>query len=100
MPGAIPGWVANLVHESNFQSANATFCRCSPSNIPSGSWSVSSLRRRDPSRYRRRRIRCCDRIVGSGRELLKSEIALCKLAPSKSAVPSTRRSDAGGFHFQ
>jgi hypothetical protein len=76
MPGAIPGWVANLVHESNFQSAEATFYRCSPSNIPSGSWIVSSLRRRDPSRYRRRRIRCCDwRNVGSGRELLRSEIA-------------------------
>jgi hypothetical protein len=100
MPGAIPGWVAHLVHESNFQSADATFCRCRPSNFPSGSWIVSSLRRQDPSSYRRRCIRCCNWNVGSGRELLRSEIALCKLSPSKSAVSSTRRSDVGGFHFR
>ena len=28
VPGGIPGWVASLVHEFGFQSAEATFHRC------------------------------------------------------------------------
>src|ERR1700747_26652 len=28
VPGGIPGWVANLVHEFSFQSAKAAFYRC------------------------------------------------------------------------
>ena len=28
VPGGIPGWVASLVHEFDFQSAEATFHRC------------------------------------------------------------------------
>ena len=39
VPSGIPGWVASLLHEFGFQSAEATFRRCvDPSNFPSGSW--------------------------------------------------------------
>ena len=94
MPGGIPGWVANLVHVSNFQSAEAT----SVGAVPAISLLAHGLyhpRGAEILPDRQRRIGCCDRNVGSGRELLRSEIALCELAPSKSAVSSTRLSDAG-----
>ncbi len=34
VPGGIPGWVASLVHEFGFQSAEAAFHRCVVPTIP------------------------------------------------------------------
>ena len=35
VPSGIPGWVASLLHEFGFQSAEATFRRCVDPEFPS-----------------------------------------------------------------
>jgi hypothetical protein len=68
-PGSILSFVASLVHESGFQSAEAGFHRCIVlSNFPSSSWIGESRPRREPCGHRQRHIGCRDRCDGSAQD--------------------------------
>ncbi len=69
VPGSIPGFVASLMHESGFQSAEATFHRgiAAAISLPAHGWNHPQ-RRRGPC-DNRRRMGCRDRNGGSGRAL-------------------------------